>query len=103
MLAEEMAYCGPRGIPHSHFLGGPAVWTDLDRDKALAWAALDRRTCRECGTRPEEWNPEQGGQVRPVDYAVVICPGCEAKQRTVRQARDLGSVPGLQVLAYRKG
>lgn len=77
-----MAYCGPRGIAHSHFLGGPAVWTDLDRDKALAWAALERQTCTGCGTRADEWSPAAGGSRNAWEFHPGICPGCEQKERT---------------------
>lgn len=77
-----MDYCGPRGIPHSQFLGGPPVWTQDDRDKALAWAELDRQTCRGCGTRPAEWEPSKGGDRHAYEFLPDICPGCEQRERT---------------------
>jgi hypothetical protein len=77
-----MAYCGPRGIPHSVFLGGPPGWTPDDRDKALAWQEMQRQTCTSCGTRPEEWDPEDGGDRAAYLYEVVVCPGCEQAERT---------------------
>ena len=76
-----MAYCGPRGIPDSFFLGGPYRWTDLDREKALAWAAHDRATCRGCGTRKAEWDEKQGGSRTAFKAAPDICPGCEQVER----------------------
>lgn len=76
-----MAYCGPRGIPHSFFLGGPHGWTGDDRDKALAWQEMDRQTCRGCGTRPEEWDPKQGGDRKAYVAEVRVCPGCEVRER----------------------
>lgn len=71
-LAAEMDYCGPRGIPHAHFLGGPAGWTDIDRDLALAWQARQQATCRGCGTRPDQWanDPQAFG------WDARDCPGC---------------------------
>jgi hypothetical protein len=77
-----MAYCGPRGIPHSVFLGGPAGWTQDDRDKALAWQELQRQTCHACGTRAEEWDPDQGGDRGAYTFEIAVCPGCEQAERT---------------------
>lgn len=76
-----MAYCGPRGIPHSHFLGGPPAWTDEDRDKALAWSERERQTHHKCGTRRDEWDPDRGGRRDAYDYLPDVCPGCEALER----------------------
>ncbi len=50
-----MAYCGPRGIPYLHFLGGPNEWGDLSRDSAVAWQARENRRCEGCGQIREEW------------------------------------------------
>jgi hypothetical protein len=80
-----MAYCGPRGLAHSQFLGGPARWTDEDREKALAWAELDRQTCNRCGTRDEEWDPARGGHRRAYTFEPDICPGCEPRERAEEQ------------------
>lgn len=99
-----MAYCGPRGIPHSVFLGGPAGWTPDDRDKALAWQELDRQTCRGCGTRTEEWNPEHGGHRQAYDFDVVVCPGCEKKQHAdaVMNSDEWKGQRGAQVRGRRQ-
>lgn len=76
-LAEEMAYCGPRGIPHSHFLGGPLAWSDVDRDLALAWEARRRATCQGCGLRRDQWT-NADGRFDPQAFEVDFddCPGC---------------------------
>ena len=50
-----MAYCGPRGIPLSTFLG----WAVDDQAAALAWQADDASRCPNCGTAEWEW--EQDG------------------------------------------
>jgi hypothetical protein len=76
-----MAYCGPRGIPHSQFLGGPPRWTQQDREKALAWAELDRQTCNRCRTRDEEWDPARGGHRQAYTFEPDVCPGCEPLER----------------------
>lgn len=73
----EMSYCGPRGISHSHFLGGPPVWTALDRDLALWWEIHRREACPSCGTRPDEWDPKVGGDLHAYEAQPVHCRGCE--------------------------
>lgn len=79
-----MAYCGPRGIPHSHFLGGPLVWTASDRDKALAWQRRENSRCPSCGTREDEWDRDEDAY-----HAVMLrCPGCEQRQRVEKAITD---------------
>ncbi len=58
----------PLGIPHSKFLR----WSELDQDKALAWAAAQREICV-CGTRRSEWERNPNAYVGFIDQ----CPGCE--------------------------
>jgi hypothetical protein len=77
-----MEYCGPRGIPHSIFLGrvvgpGSPQWTVDDRDKALWWMIHDREKCPNCGTRHEEFDPEQGGDLHAYEWKYTHCRGCE--------------------------
>lgn len=76
MLRAELALCDRWGIPHSHLLGGPRRWSDLDREKALAYAQLQHVTC-DCGTRMEEWDPAQGGHRFAYVGDSWRCPGCE--------------------------
>jgi hypothetical protein len=54
----------------------------------LAWQELDRQTCRGCGTRPEEWNPEQGGDRKAYRAEVRVCPGCEVRERGEADLND---------------
>lgn len=82
-----MDYCGPAGIPRSHFLGGPHVWTVSDREWALSWQSKQRRTCSGCGTRPEEWNPGEGGDRLAFEFLPGVCPGCEQKERVEENMR----------------
>lgn len=67
-----MDYCGPRGIPHSTFLG----WSDLDRDKALEWFARDQSRCQGCGTPPVDWDEARGGDREAYHPTVTECQGC---------------------------
>lgn len=75
-----MAYCGPRGLPRSHFLGGPDRWTSADRDAALTWQAQQDRTCPDCRTIP--------GDDDSREWFVAVCPGCEQMERAAAQLQD---------------
>lgn len=76
-----MDYCGPRGIPHSHFLGGLNEWTPDDYQKALAWQLHEQRRCSSCGTHPDEWDPEQGGDPHAYEAGLTHCRGCEVNAK----------------------
>jgi hypothetical protein len=67
-----MAVCRQYRIPYGHFLGGPNIWTDLDRQMALEYEILVRVKC-ECGTYAHEWEED------PHAYIAHSwrCPGCE--------------------------
>lgn len=85
-----MAYCGPRGIPHSVFL----AWDHDDQDKALAWLHNDRARCSGCGTFADEWITDEG-RVRippPFEPESVLCYGC---QDVERYRKHLGDEPPL--------
>lgn len=96
-LRAELELCDRWGVPHSHFLGGPPRWTDLDRDKALAYALLARQTCV-CGTRLEEWDPELGGARDAYVGDTVRCPGCQRleEERAQIPSSELGVKPYLR-------
>jgi hypothetical protein len=78
-----MAYCGPRGIPLSVFLGRAVrpgedpQWLPSDRDDALAWQAFENRRCRSCGTHPDEWAEDK------MAYHAHLheCRGCRQRER----------------------
>jgi len=97
-----MAYCGPRGIPHSHFLGGPLHWTAADRDKAIWWQLRQADTCPSCGTRGEEWDEARGGSRNAYVPELARCRGCEVTGRTeeTREFKDGGR--GLRVSLRRR-
>lgn len=73
-----MAYCGPRGIPLSAFLG----WSQDDQDAALAWQADQAQRCPRCGTHPDDPAGEASKHV---------CRGCarihEAQESVLERAR----------------
>lgn len=71
-----MSVCAAYRIPHSQFL----AWLDEDRDKAIWQHIRERQTCRQCGTRPQEWDPAQGGDRNAYVAEPERCRGCEVNQ-----------------------
>lgn len=67
---------------HSEFL----AYSAADRDGAIWQYVRDRNTCQ-CGTRPEEWDPEQGGSRAAYFPEIVLCQGCVGIERTQEQIR----------------
>lgn len=65
------------------FLGRPVrpgvdpQWLDTDRGYALAWQANKAATCPNCGTRHDEWDPEQGGDRDAYVPDHSMCRGCQ--------------------------
>jgi hypothetical protein len=82
-----MALCREYRIPHSLFRGhGDGTWSDLDRRKALAYEDYLRQVCPGCGTRPEEWDENTGGDEDAYRAVTHRCIGCQLiadKQKTV--------------------
>lgn len=68
-----MAVCDDYKIAHAVFLG----WDADDRDKAIWWHVRKAAACRSCGTRPEEWDPESGGDRRAYVATTYTCRGCQ--------------------------
>lgn len=91
-----MAYCGPRGIPHSEFL----QWRTTDRDKALTWFLRDREACPSCGIRGSELDPKQGGSRDAYRAEIVECLGCVERERAL-DAPELKKQRGLSVSLVR--
>jgi hypothetical protein len=73
-----MAYCGPKGIPLSQFLG----WSNEDQDAALVWAAHESRRCAGCGTHPDDWDEAAGGSRHAYKGEPYQCEGCVVAERT---------------------
>lgn len=71
-----MAVCCDYKISHHEFLR----WPQVSRDKAIWWHIRQAQTCKQCGTREEEWDPEQGGDRYAYGVEIRRCRGCEVKQ-----------------------
>lgn len=82
-LREELAVASAHGISHSHFLGGPRRWSDLDRAKAVAMTRIDRATHADCGTRLDEHGPDWRSDPK-FTVKASTCPGCVL----IEQARE---------------
>lgn len=70
-----MAYCAPKGIPHSVFLS----WPDADQDKALEFQALEANRCPFCGSEDADWiDPETKRLLPKPKYRTSTrrCYGC---------------------------
>lgn len=71
-LRMEMRVCTRAGIPHSHFLGGPLVWTDDDQDLALAAYELEQDRCPGCGIHTEAMKDPDAARIEQFE-----CFWCE--------------------------
>lgn len=89
-----MAYCGPRGIPLSVFLG----WPQDDQDAALAWQAREATRCPGCGSHEADWDPDAGGSRTAWAADVHICQGCvQVEQQRARMDDEAPSQRGVHV------
>lgn len=52
----------------------------MDRDKAIWLHLRDKETCRSCGTRRSEWDPEHGGDLHAYTAERGHCKGCAELQ-----------------------
>lgn len=82
-----MAYCYEKAIPHSFFLGGEHVWTQDDREKAMAFAIERSERCTMCGTASWEWEADRYA----FEPMVEICIGCRMKDLMRDDAKDPGA------------
>lgn len=62
----------------------------------MAQLQHDAVTCPRCGTRPDEWDPEQGGSHFAYEPREDICRGCEIKD-FIQQDSEKQDVPGRYV------
>lgn len=86
----ELRICRDHGISHSHFLGGKASWTALDRDKAKALALLEAEECPHCHTVREDWiDPDGDPLTEPVWVPdLKSCPGCSEMRKAEKHLTD---------------
>lgn len=98
-LRAELELCDRWGIPHSQFRGhGNGIWSDLDRRKALAYAAYSRAVCRSCGTREDEWDENQGGDEDAYRTTTRRCIGCQLIADAQKQVPQGDEGHGVKVL-----
>lgn len=93
-LEVELGVCHHFRIRHSEFLG----WSPDDRDKAIWTWLRDRQTCAQCGTRPDEWDPDRGGHRRAYLAQIDVCRGCQAIDQRSKALTDEQRQPGMQVV-----
>jgi hypothetical protein len=98
-LALELEVCHDYKITHSAFLR----WSDDDRDKAIWTYVRAKQTCQQCGTRPDEWDPEQGGHRRAYLAQVKQCRGCQAVGQRDKRLTDDQRQPGVHVVLKKRG
>lgn len=94
MLRLEMAVCMKLGIRHSEFMS----WDRDDRDKALWFHIHELETCPDCGTRPDEWDPDKGGSDTAYRAELHKCWGCNERalaEKKVTEAMGAGVRPVL--------
>ena len=80
--------CEVYRISHSHYLGGPPTWNDLDREKAEAYLAWKAEACPECGTRESDWDPKLGGHRHMYIGETRRCLGCEVLEQTREEVSE---------------
>lgn len=100
-----MAYCAPRGIPRSIFIGrtwpNPAdptepQWLPDDFDAAMEWLEAEANKCPGCGFPKDECQGDD-----PPEYVgeVVVCWACQERDVTgKRHADGGGSSAGAYVI-----
>lgn len=92
-----MDYVGPLGLPRSTFLG----WDRDDQDAAIMWSLRRAATHSACGTRPDEWDPELGGDLHAYLGEVRVCQGCVVQAAAQKQISDKDV--GAHVVLVRQG
>jgi hypothetical protein len=54
-------------------------WPQADQDKALWWFIHEQQACGSCGTRPDEWDEDAGGDPDAYIMEPYLCKGCRVK------------------------
>ena len=100
MIHDRVAYCAPRGIPYTRFVGGPDVWDRLSRVLAVAWDRHERQRCPGCGTHPDDWDESRGGDRNAFYADDYKCLGDEYLTLKRQEIKDKG--PGWRVGLVRR-
>ena len=67
----------------------------MDRDKAIWLHLRDKETCRSCGTRHSEWDPDKGGDLYAYTAVRGHCKGCaELHQLRDQISKSSDQIPG---------
>lgn len=85
------------GLLHSEFLRKPKD----DRDKAILRHIRKKSTCGTCGTRPEEWDPERGGDRHAYSGALGHCRGCQEIESQREQMKSGPQIRGTYITLLR--
>lgn len=100
-MRAEMEYCGPRGIPWTKF----HTWDQASRDAALLWQKLQNETCNQCGTHPDDWDPDKGGHIHAWVATKHPCKGCarvaDGHKRMEKELKP-GDTVGLKLQVPRR-
>jgi hypothetical protein len=86
----EMEVCRQYQIPYSHFQGGPRIWDDADRAKAIAHEHFLKTICQRCGRSRSDYYDHEDQPLEEPLWAVVVrrCSGCEDMGRLEKQLPD---------------
>jgi hypothetical protein len=95
-----LAYCAPRGIPLSVFLGrivgaGEPQWTERDAQAAVLWQIEQNAHCTGCGRPRSEC---MVAEIDAPDYEVTVqkCWACEARDAKMLEHQEgKGSTAGV--------
>jgi len=111
MSPEErlaLAYCAPRGIPLSVFLGrvvgnGDPQWTPRDAEAAVLWHIEQSARCSGCG-RPRNECMVEFAEAPEYEVTPIRCWACEARDKMSQEFREKGgSGSGLYMTVAKVG
>jgi hypothetical protein len=64
----------------------------------MAWYIEKALACPMCGTRKDEWDPQQGGHLHAFEAKSWICHGCRITQEVTSTAhKDNPDLHGIKV------
>jgi hypothetical protein len=109
-LEERMAlaYCAPRGIALSVFLGrvvghGDQQWTSRDAQAAVLWEIEQKSRCSGCGQpRDECMGPEADDDAPEYEVTGTRCWACQARDAKLQKFREEGASGGGLYLSVAK-